>query len=791
MHSINHTFLLATRFLLALSIVMVAVQAENPSKQTTVNEITTLQEIKALLLKTNDPVAQLPLVKKGLQIAQKNQDLQAQLYFTFQLGKLYQNFDIQDEAFGYFLQAAGLSQVMKDTLTEVAVRHAIAQLFLSRGMITKAKAANQKAFNLVKKLNHPQLMAASYAIKGRIQQQEGNTYNALDNFFKAHALYKSLNDEAGSIAQLMELAWIYKRNHLNDKAEKALNQVRSLLDSLSSPATKASVFYEIARYHESEGNLREAMQDIDSAEKIACQANLFPEQVKILKLRARLFQKKGLYQLALIASNRFIELKDSLNSQNSQKELRRLEAEYQSQQQKERNRMLSEQVQQQRRIVIILIVSLIFLSLMIALLYNRMRLRRREQEQKLLKVYNKELAHQVEARTRELQLEIQEKNKKSAEAEQARIKAQESDKLKEEFLLNINDEFRNPMNRIFGYSEILLEELKNADHRQMAKTIFNDSQKLISLLTDIIDLSRLKSEQIELDIQAFPLHEVLNPLYDNFVSQAKKGIHFEADFQEAAYERIVHTDKQRLTNALTQILRNAFKFTQKGKVTFRTFIEKALIKFQITDTGQGIKKEDLAVIFNYFRQGDGSTTRHHGGVGAGLTIAKHLTELLGGRVYVDSEWQQGTVFTLIFPVSAWEPPKKQPKKNYSDSHVPDWSQKHLLVLDAHEAGINLIETSLQETGIQILGCSSEKVALQYLNNENFPIDLVLINDNVSPKGIKNLIVRIKSAHYTLPLILLKRAGNIEKNEHPGPEETILKPVTYLVLLEKLSYYLNE
>jgi hypothetical protein len=77
MHSINHTFLLATRFLLALSIVMVAVQAENPSKQTTVNEITTLQEIKALLLKTNDPVAQLPLVKKGLQIAQKNQDLQA------------------------------------------------------------------------------------------------------------------------------------------------------------------------------------------------------------------------------------------------------------------------------------------------------------------------------------------------------------------------------------------------------------------------------------------------------------------------------------------------------------------------------------------------------------------------------------------------------------------------------------------------------------------------------------------------------------------------------------------
>jgi CheY-like chemotaxis protein/HAMP domain-containing protein len=241
-------------------------------------------------------------------------------------------------------------------------------------------------------------------------------------------------------------------------------------------------------------------------------------------------------------------------------------------------------------------------------------------------------------------------------------------KYKSEFLANMSHELRTPLNSILILSQLLSENKSKAlgeKEIQFAKNIYNSGADLLHLINEILDLSKVESGRMELDITEVPLPELDNEILSMFSEVAKnKSIDFKI-LHDAGNFRSITTDKQRLEQILRNLLSNAFKFTDKGgKVTLtvqqaprdsiykneKLFRVPDVLAFLVKDTGIGIPEDKLGVVFEAFQQADGSTKRKYGGTGLGLSISRELAGALGGEIHVESKEGQGSTFTLYLPL---------------------------------------------------------------------------------------------------------------------------------------------
>ena len=235
-------------------------------------------------------------------------------------------------------------------------------------------------------------------------------------------------------------------------------------------------------------------------------------------------------------------------------------------------------------------------------------------------------------------------------ARELKEKAQAADIAKSEFLANMSHEIRTPMNSIIGFCDVLSEEPLTAEQRDYLGHIHKSGRALLSLINDILDLSKIESGNFTL----LPVDAELNEILTDAVGAMRplaerKGIDLEfaadADLPERFY-----VDPERVRQCLINLIGNAIKFTDSGRVRVRVFpeavAEAPLICFEVQDTGIGIPQDRLGSIFDAFMQADGSTTRRFGGTGLGLTITRTLAEMMGGTLAVTSEVGQGSTFTL-------------------------------------------------------------------------------------------------------------------------------------------------
>lgn len=228
-----------------------------------------------------------------------------------------------------------------------------------------------------------------------------------------------------------------------------------------------------------------------------------------------------------------------------------------------------------------------------------------------------------------------------------------STRYKSEFLANMSHELRTPLNSILLLSRLMAEnEEMNSEHQEYAAVIQSSGQGLLSLIDEILDLSKIEAGKMELDITNITIDEVMHGMKGLFNPVAKdKGLTLIIDKTENS-PNFIDTDKMRLEQILKNLLSNAIKFTAKG--TIKLLIEKdekinALI-FRVSDTGVGIAKDKQALVFEAFQQADGSTRRKFGGTGLGLSISRELAKLLGGYINLTSKEGEGSVFTLILPI---------------------------------------------------------------------------------------------------------------------------------------------
>lgn len=252
--------------------------------------------------------------------------------------------------------------------------------------------------------------------------------------------------------------------------------------------------------------------------------------------------------------------------------------------------------------------------------------------------------------------DITERKKMIDDLVAAKEKAEESDRLKTAFLANMSHEIRTPMNGIMGFTELLKEpKLSGKEKDKYIEIIQESGERMLNTINDLIEISKIESGATDITCSEVNLNTIIDYCYNFFKPEAdKKKLEF--SFHMALPFESVHvkTDHEKLRGILINLLKNAVKYTERGSVKFGYTLKDSTVNFFIKDTGIGIAKDRQSVIFDRFIQADMSLSKPYEGAGLGLSIAKAYVDMLGGKIWLESEPDRGTTFYFTVPVSTWD-----------------------------------------------------------------------------------------------------------------------------------------
>jgi len=354
------------------------------------------------------------------------------------------------------------------------------------------------------------------------------------------------------------------------------------------------------------------------------------------------------------------------------------------------------------------------------------------------------------AREAELQAQLEDRSRLLSNEKQARSDAERANRLKDEFLATISHELRNPLNAIMGWAHMMrLGKLTPANVERAVETIYRNAKSQSQLVADLLDVSRIISGKLRLDVRTVDLLYIVNAAIDSIRPAADaKGIRLQAILDSAVGP--ISGDADRLQQIVWNLLTNAVKFTPKGgRIQVQLQRVNSHVEIVVTDSGIGISKEFLPHVFDRFRQADASSTRIHGGLGLGLSIVHQLVDLHGGSVSVESEGEgKGATFTISLPFVAvvtdqeTEPAQLIQNEINSLEGLPSLEGLKVLVVDDEPDTRELIREVLKECGSEVITSGSVDEALEAL--EEHKPDILISDLGMPDEDGYALITKIRA-----------------------------------------------
>ncbi|MES2684649.1 MAG: response regulator [Pseudomonadota bacterium] len=391
-----------------------------------------------------------------------------------------------------------------------------------------------------------------------------------------------------------------------------------------------------------------------------------------------------------------------------------------------------------------------------------------------------------------IQSDIARRERAEAEAQAAQRAAEAANQAKSDFLANMSHEIRTPLNAVIGMAEMMEDTKLDNEQRESLRTISNSGVHLLGVINDILDFSKIEAGMLELDSQVFDLRRCLEDAMELVAPKASvKQLDLALDFVAGTPEGL-RGDPQRLRQVLVNLLANAVKFTEQGEVVVSVSARQLLAPdqadaeagtrheflFEVRDTGIGIPADRMDRLFKTFSQVDNSTTRHYGGTGLGLVISKRLTEMMGGRVSVDSVVGQGSVFrfSIVAETSAeWA--------SYPQGSRVDFEAKRVLIVDDNDTNRRLLRAAAELWGMQVRDTAYPKQALEWIGEgEHFDVAVLdYLMPDMDGKALGSAIRRYRDARQ-LPMIMASSA-QMTRRLAPDFAAVVAKPLRRSTLFD--------
>jgi len=382
----------------------------------------------------------------------------------------------------------------------------------------------------------------------------------------------------------------------------------------------------------------------------------------------------------------------------------------------------------------------------------------------------------------------------------AKEKAEESDRLKSAFLANMSHEIRTPMNAIIGFSQLMgLPNLTYDKRKRFIEIINSKGNILVKLINDIIDASKVEAGQLTVVYAPCHINNLLRNMLRFYkkekVFQKREALEIKLVIPEGTDFLELVTDEGRLEQVLTNLISNALKFTERGSIEFGYKTDNNVITFFVKDTGVGIDPQMQTLIFERFRQVDDNTSKKFGGTGLGLSISKGIVNLLGGKIWVESEIGAGTTFFFNLPyrILPSEDINKEIEVIESQEHLPDWRNKVILIAEDEEVNYIFLNELLSATGVTLLWAKDGGQAVELVNTIK-KIDLILMDIKMPVMNGYAATMEIRQINPKLPVVAQTAyafSEDRQKAESAGCNDYITKPINDKELFGILEKYLGS
>jgi PAS domain S-box-containing protein len=393
----------------------------------------------------------------------------------------------------------------------------------------------------------------------------------------------------------------------------------------------------------------------------------------------------------------------------------------------------------------------------------------------------------------------------------AKEKAEESDRLKSAFLANMSHEIRTPMNGIMGFAELLKEpNLTGEEQQEFIGIIEKSGTRMLNIINDIIDISKIESGLMTVSISETNINEQMEYIYNFFkpeVDQKGVGISFKNDLP--TNKAIIKTDREKIYAILTNLVKNAIKFTSSGEIEFGYSLKSANretagmsgflfesfeLEFYVKDSGIGIQDEQLDIVFERFRQASESLTRHYEGAGLGLSISKAFVEMLGGKIWAESKKGEGSTFYFTIPYNVEENQQNEITKIIPTNNLENQIKKlNIIIAEDDEISAKLLTKSIGGLAKKLLRARTGSEAIELIRN-NPEMDMILMD--IQMPGMDGYETTRQIRKFNTEIIIIAQTAyaltdDKGKTLEAGCNDYISKPIKKEELMILMQKYFKE